>query len=111
MMVPCLNAFDFSSSPFDGLDADEQRMVRDAVDIAYFREGETILDPGIEASHLFVIIKGHVSQFDAGEIVATYGPHDSASTAARSSPAARAAASSRPRRCSPMSSRRGRSTR
>ena len=70
------NAFDFSSSPFDGLDVEEQRLVRDAVDIAYFREGETILDIGIEPSHLFVIIKGHVSQFDAGEIVASYGPHD-----------------------------------
>ena len=70
------NAFDFSSSPFDGLDADEQRLVRDAVDIAYFREGETVLDIGVEPSHLFVVIKGHVSQFDAGEIVATYGPHD-----------------------------------
>ena len=70
------NAFDFASSPFDGLDADEQRLVRDAVDIAYFREGETLLGPGIEPSHLFVIIKGHVSQFDAGEMVATYGPRD-----------------------------------
>lgn len=70
------NAFDFSSSPFDGLDADEQRLVRDAVDIAYFREGETVLDIGVEPSHLFVVIKGHVSQFDASEIVATYGPHD-----------------------------------
>jgi len=70
------NAFDFSSSPFDGLDAQEQRLVRDAVDIAYFREGETILEPGIEPKHLFVVIKGHVSQFDAGEIVATYGPQD-----------------------------------
>jgi CBS domain-containing protein len=70
------NAFDFSSSPFDGLDAEEQRLVRDAVDIAYFREGETILEPGIEPKHLFVVIKGHVSQFDAGEIVATYGPQD-----------------------------------
>lgn len=70
------NAFDFTSSPFDGLDADEQQLVRDAVDIAYFREGDTILEPGIEPSHLFVVIKGHVSQFDAGEMVATYGPHD-----------------------------------
>ncbi len=70
------NAFDFTSSPFDGLDADEQQLVRDAIDIAYFREGETILEPGIEPSHLFVVIKGHVSQFDAGEMVATYGPHD-----------------------------------
>jgi CBS domain-containing protein len=70
------NAFDFSASPFDCLDDDEQRLVRDAVDIAYFREGETMLDPGIEPSHLFVVIKGHVSQFDADEIVATYGPRD-----------------------------------
>ncbi len=59
------NAFDFTASPFDCLAADEQRLVRDAVDIAYFREGETLLDPGIEAAHLFVIIKGLVSQVDA----------------------------------------------
>ncbi|MEQ1805542.1 MAG: CBS domain-containing protein, partial [Burkholderiaceae bacterium] len=71
------NAFDFSASPFDCLAADEQRLVRDAVDIAYFREGEVLLEPGIEPAHLFVIIKGHVSQFDANELVATYGPNDS----------------------------------
>jgi CBS domain-containing protein len=70
------NAFDFAASPFDSLDAEEQRLVRDAVDIAYFREGETILDIGAEPTHLFVVIKGHVSQFDAGEMVASYGPHD-----------------------------------
>ena len=69
--------FDFSASPFDCLDADEQRIVRDSVDIAYFRENETILDPGIKPSHLFVIIKGHVSQFDDDELVTTYGPGDS----------------------------------
>ena len=70
------NAFDFSASPFDCLDADEQRMVRDSVDIAYFRDDETVLDPGIEPSHLFVVIKGHVSQFDGDELVSTYGPND-----------------------------------
>ncbi len=70
------NAFDFGSSPFDCLDADEQRLVRDAVDIGYYREGETVLDPNKEPSHLFVVIKGHVSQYDADELVATYGPKD-----------------------------------
>lgn len=70
------NAFDFSASPFDCLDAAEQRLVQDSVDIAYFREGETLLDPGIEPAHLFVIIKGHVSQFDGAEFVAAYGPSD-----------------------------------
>ena len=71
------NAFDFAASPFDCLAADEQQRVRDAVDIAYFREGEVLLEPGIEPAHLFVLIKGHVSQFDANELVATYGPNDS----------------------------------
>jgi len=70
------NAFDFSASPFDCLDVDEQRVVRDGVDIAYFREQETILDPRITPSHLFVVIKGRVSQYDGNELVATYGPAD-----------------------------------
>lgn len=70
------NAFDFTASPFDCLDAAEQRIVRDSVDIAYFRDGDTLLDPNIEPSHLFVVIKGHVSQFDGDELVATFGPSD-----------------------------------
>lgn len=70
------NAFDFSASPFDCLDDAERKIVRDSVDVGYFREGEAILQPGIEPSHLFIIIKGHVSQFDAGEAVAGYGPND-----------------------------------
>ncbi len=70
------NAFNFAASPFDCLDADEQKMVRDGVDIAYFTDGETILEPGVEPTHLFIVIKGHVSQFEAGELVATFGPDD-----------------------------------
>ncbi|WP_213959141.1 DUF294 nucleotidyltransferase-like domain-containing protein [Variovorax sp. dw_954] len=70
------NAFDFTASPFDCLDATEQRLVRDSVDIAYFREGETLLAPGIEPLHLFVVIKGHVSQFDGHEFIASFGPRD-----------------------------------
>lgn len=70
------NAFDFTASPFDCLEADEQRIVRSSVDIAYFRADDTILDPSIEPSHLFVVIKGHVSQLEGDELVATYGPSD-----------------------------------
>ena len=58
------NAFNFAASPFDCLTADEKQLVRDGVDIAYFRDGETILERGAEATHLFVVIKGHVSQRD-----------------------------------------------
>src|SRR5262252_7158280 len=71
------SAFNFSASPFDCLTASEQQLVRDSVDIAYFREGETILDRGADATHLFVVIKGYVSQYDGDEIVATFGPDDS----------------------------------
>jgi CBS domain-containing protein len=69
-------SFDFSVSPFDCLSPEEQRLVRDHVDIGYFREGETLLAPGVEPAHLFVVIKGRVQQFDGEECVASYGPDD-----------------------------------
>lgn len=70
------NAFNFSASPFDCLDSAERQLVRDSVDIAYFRAGETVLDAAIEPSHLFVVIKGVVQQFDGSEAIASYGPDD-----------------------------------
>ena len=70
------NAFNFSASPFDCLNPDEQRLVRDSVDVVYFRASETILDVGIAPTHLFVIIKGFVTQLDGDEVITTYGPDD-----------------------------------
>ena len=70
------NAFNFSASPFDCLTAHEQRLVRDHVDVAYFREGQTILDIGAAPTHLFVLIKGLVTQYEGDEVIATYGPDD-----------------------------------
>jgi CBS domain-containing protein len=71
------NAFNFSASPFDCLNQDQQRLVRDSVDVAYFPEGETILELGVAPTHLFIIIKGYVTQYDADEIITSYGPDDS----------------------------------
>ena len=70
------SAFDFSASPFDCLTPEEQRLVQDSVDIAYFPQGATILALGVQPTHLFVIIKGFVQQFDGNEVVTTYGPED-----------------------------------
>ena len=70
------NAFNFSASPFDSLGPDEQRLVRDSVDIAYFRSGDAILDVGIQPTHLFVIIKGEVHQYEGSEVINTYGVDD-----------------------------------
>ena len=74
-MMP--NAFNFTASPFDCLVPDEQRQVRDSVDIVYFRQAQIILDIGMVPSHLFIIIKGFVTQLDGDEVLATYGPDDS----------------------------------
>ncbi len=69
-------AFNFNASPFDCLTQDEQRLVRDSVDVAYFPEGATILEVGIAPTHLFVIIKGYVSQMEGSEVLTSYGPDD-----------------------------------
>ena len=71
------NAFNFNASPFDCLTQDEQRLVRDNVDVVYFPRDETILDVGIAPTHLFVIIKGYVSQMEGTEVLTSYGPDDS----------------------------------
>lgn len=70
------NAFNFSTSPFDCLTLREQRLVRDSVDVAYYPEGQTILEVGAAPTHLFVIIKGYVTQYEGDEVVTTYGPED-----------------------------------
>ena len=70
------SAFNFSASPFDCLTPDEQQLVQGSVDIAYFTQGATVLELGKKPTHLFVIIKGFVQQFDGNEVVATYGPDD-----------------------------------
>ena len=70
------SAFNFDASPFDCLTPDEQALVRDHVDIAYFRAGEAVLEAGGTATHLFVVIKGFVPQFDGTQPVATFGPDD-----------------------------------
>ena len=71
------SAFNFSASPFDCLTLDEQRLVHGNVDIAYFPQGTTILAPGAQPTHMFVIIKGFVQQFEGNEVVTTYDPDDS----------------------------------
>ena len=70
------NAFNFAVSPFDCLTPEEQALVRNGVDIAYFPEGAVVLDRGMAPTHLFVIIKGHVEQTEGEQLLASYGPED-----------------------------------
>jgi CBS domain-containing protein len=70
------SAFNFNASPFDCLTLEQQRLVRDSVDVAYFPKGQSILELGDHPTHLFIVIKGFVQQFDGNEVITTYGPDD-----------------------------------
>lgn len=63
------NAFNFGVSPFDCLTQAEQNLVRDNLDIAYFRAGEVLLEVGDTPRHLFVLIKGYEQQFEGEELL------------------------------------------
>jgi CBS domain-containing protein len=68
--------FDASSAPFNRLSPEEVRIVRDALDIGYFRPGETIIAREGAPESLFIVIKGCVEERDDGGVVALRGPGD-----------------------------------
>ncbi len=68
--------FDVKNAPFDRLTADEADVVRDALDIAYFRPNETIVGRGAAPDSLFIVIKGLVEERDGDDLVALRGPGD-----------------------------------
>ena len=70
------DTFNFNASPFDCLTSDERRQVRDNVDLMPLQAGQVLLAPGDAPSHLFVLVAGQVQQWDADELVASFGPDD-----------------------------------
>lgn len=57
--------FNMSSPPFDRLSEQQQNQLRAALDVAYFRDKDTLLKAGTESDCLFIIIKGSVEERDA----------------------------------------------
>src|SRR4051812_23057371 len=74
------NAFDANNPPFDRLTAQELETLRRALDIGYFRPGETIIEQAGSSDSLYVVIKGSVEERAADEVVALLGPKDSFDT-------------------------------
>ena len=68
--------FDPRHAPFDRLTADEVGVVGEALDIAYFRPGETIIAMDGAVESLFIVIKGAVEERDHDDLVALRGPGD-----------------------------------
>src|SRR6266545_4954374 len=71
------NTFDASNPPFDRLTSQEVETLRAALDIAYFRPGETVIAQNAPANALFVVIKGTIEERDGGDLLALLGPKDS----------------------------------
>jgi CBS domain-containing protein len=70
------HGFDPSNAPFDRLTAAEIEVVRAALDIGYFRPGETLVGKAAAPANLFVVMKGHVEEREGEEAVASLGPGD-----------------------------------
>jgi len=68
--------FDAANAPFDRLTPQEAAAVEAALDIGYFRPGETLIARDRAPDSLFVLIKGCVEERDGDEIVALRGPGD-----------------------------------
>ena len=68
--------FDARNAPFDRLRPEEIEVVRDALDIGYYRPNETIIARGGAPESLFIVIKGAVEERDGDEVVALRGPGD-----------------------------------
>ncbi len=69
-------SFDATNAPFDRLTPGEVDAVRAALDIGYFRPGETIIARGGAPDSLFVVLKGCVEEQDGEGLVALRGPGD-----------------------------------
>src|SRR6266404_164174 len=70
------NSFDATNPPFDRLTSQEVETLRGALDIAYFRPGETIIAQNAPANALFVVIKGTIEERDGSDLLALLGPKD-----------------------------------
>ena len=68
--------FDAGHAPFNRLSPEEIGIVRAALDIGYFRPGETIIARDGAPDSLFIVIKGCVEERDDDEVVALRGPGD-----------------------------------
>ncbi len=70
------DGFDISHAPFDRLTPGEIEVARGALDIGYFRPGETIIARDRAPESLFIVIKGQVEERDGADLVSLRGPGD-----------------------------------
>jgi CBS domain-containing protein len=67
---------DVSTAPFDRLTPEEADILRNSLDVAYFRPNETIIAEGAAPEGLYIVIKGCVEERAQGELMGLLGPRD-----------------------------------
>ena len=67
---------DATAAPFDRLTPDESEELQAALDIHYYRPGESILAEGAKPEGLYLVVKGCVEERQQGELVGMLGPKD-----------------------------------
>lgn len=68
--------FDAATAPFDRLTLEEAESLRAALDVAYYRPGQTIIAEGAPPEGLYIIVKGAVEEREEGELLGLLGPKD-----------------------------------
>src|SRR6516164_10668811 len=68
--------FDAGAAPFNRLSPEEAGIVRNALDIGYFRPGDTVIARDHAPDSLFTVIKGCVEERDGDDVVSLRGPGD-----------------------------------
>ena len=69
-------ALDFSIPPFDCLNAEQRRKLAAAADVAFLRPGEVLFREGETPAHLYLIVKGLVSERAGNDVITVRGTGD-----------------------------------
>ncbi len=80
-------ALDFSIPPVEHLTAEERRKLAAAADIAFLQPGEVLIRAGEAPAHLYLIVKGVVSERAGGDVITVHGAGDLVDAGALAAPA------------------------
>jgi CBS domain-containing protein len=87
-MVPSMPvALDFSIPPLEHLTAEQRRKLAAAADIAFLQPGEVLIHAGEAPAHLYLIVKGLVSERAGEDVVTVHGAGDLVGASALAAPA------------------------
>ncbi len=80
-------ALDFSIPPFERLTAEQRRKLAAATDVAFLQPGEVLIQAGEAPAHLYLVVKGLVSERAGDEVITVHGAGDLVGAGALAAPA------------------------